>query len=103
MNDPWKTISAHVIGSLPDSIEQRRRLLNALCRVMPAQAPAADEVAEVLFHLNRHNLAQREFPFRLGDTDLVTIREGAPAPVGEPIPPRPATELPRKRRNGGAR
>lgn len=64
----WKTIVRFVVENLPDSVSRRREILNAVVEAMPANHPAAAPVSDLLGHLNRHNLLQRELPTLVGDS-----------------------------------
>ena len=50
---------AHATITLPDSIEQRKQVLEAILDVAPNH-PHAQEYREMLGHLNRQSLMQRE-------------------------------------------
>lgn len=77
MSNPWDVLAPTLLGALPDGIEQRVEFLTAILRVMPASHPARRSAAELLAHLDKHLLAQRELVFeaqrggsRLGDNPV---------------------------------
>jgi len=63
MNDPLSILIGFAITELPDSMSKRRDLLTAALAVLPARHPMRTPVREILSALDRHELAQREFPF----------------------------------------
>jgi hypothetical protein len=63
MNDPFTILIPAVIEALPDSISQRRQLLTAAVEILPDRHPMRAGVRDLLFALNKHEGAQREFLF----------------------------------------
>lgn len=66
MNDPFEVLIPAVILALPDSISERRRILEAAVAVLPERHQLRRPTRDLLFALNRHECDQREFPFTSG-------------------------------------
>lgn len=75
---PIERLVAHTVSTLPDSLSRRRELLNALGFALTHDQAVADgngdaarierlrrEVAELLHHLNQHDIMQRELALGL--------------------------------------
>lgn len=66
MNDPFSVLIPIVIAALPDSLSERRRILEAAVAALPDRHPLRRRTRDLLFALNRHENDQREFPFTSG-------------------------------------
>ncbi len=60
--DTYNRLADHVVGTLPDSVAERRALLTGLAETLPRSNERRAAVLTVLATLDRHLLAQREFP-----------------------------------------
>lgn len=60
---PWNRIVAHVSAHLPDGIEARRTLIEALHGVIPESEPVRHQVGGMLEVLDMHMASQRELAF----------------------------------------
>ncbi|MBC8095745.1 MAG: hypothetical protein H7Y43_08025 [Akkermansiaceae bacterium] len=56
---PLDLIAEHIWATLPDSFNQRKALLEALL-ALGAKGQTAQNSRDLLFHLNQHELKQRE-------------------------------------------
>lgn len=63
MNDSFSLVVSSVIEALPDSVSSRRQILTAVIEILPDRHPMRSPVRALLFSLNQHEGAQREFPF----------------------------------------
>lgn len=59
-----KALLHHTIANLPEGISERKQVLESLLIVLPSGA-YLQEVRNLLFALNAHSLAQREFVLTL--------------------------------------
>ncbi len=60
--DAHSVIYAHAVRTLPDSLTERRQLLEALRRVLPAAHPATAQLAGVLAAMDAAESLQRDLP-----------------------------------------
>ena len=61
MNQPLANIAAFVVAQLPDSMEQRERVLSDLLTILPARHPMRERVFTMLAYLASHRQQQLEF------------------------------------------
>lgn len=59
----------HALGTLPDSIAARKRLLMAVAHVIRGNHPEFKRVAMMLVYLERHEAAQAKLPFAKPEQD----------------------------------
>ena len=55
-------LAAHIVGTWPDSVTERRALLTGLAETLPRSNEKRAAVLTVLATLDRHLIAPREFP-----------------------------------------
>ncbi len=60
--DTYNRLADHVVGTLPDSVAERRALLTGLAETLPRSNERRAAVLTVLATLDRHLIAQREYP-----------------------------------------
>lgn len=70
MIDSYSTIFAHVARTLPDSLSERKRLLQALDSVLPTRHPAARHVAAQLAAIAGVEQLQQELPMHFESAPL---------------------------------
>ena len=61
-NDPFASLAVFVVERLPDSVTKRKELLEALRLMCPMGHPLSDELTKLRFHLDMHEITQRELP-----------------------------------------
>ncbi len=60
-------VAGHVMATLPDSLSRRRAILESLCLVCQPCRKTQKQAEELLYHLDRHEIAQREFAFHFSN------------------------------------
>lgn len=71
MSTPEKraeVVAAHIFATLPDSITQRKALLESLLHLVPAGSTAMENTRQLLFHLHVHEAKQHELNFKPSPT-----------------------------------
>jgi len=59
---PIDELVAWVVGNLPDSLRERRRVLDACIVCLPLGSKRRQGVAELILHMDAHERAQAELP-----------------------------------------
>lgn len=72
--ESFNQIAEFVVANLPDSVNERKRLLQALVCILPPKHPKRSAVGLVLSYLVAHQQQQLEFPLPL-PTDKQPGRE----------------------------
>lgn len=73
-----KLLIAHVVETLPQDIGERRRLIEALIYCMPSVHTAQKDLRQLLFHLDRHILAQTELALTLDQANSTATNDTDP-------------------------
>lgn len=60
---PIRVLARHSLANLPDSMSERRQVLEALLELLPRHHENRQEVRNLLSTLDQHLLLQRELPF----------------------------------------
>ncbi len=63
LQDHFNVIVRHCTATLPDSVSERRKVLDGLLNVLPVAHPLRRDVRTLLGSLDTHLAFQREFPF----------------------------------------
>lgn len=61
--NPWTVICDFALSRLPDSLSERRALVDSLAQLLPRNHPSHRQVLNHLDLLHRVELDQREFSF----------------------------------------
>jgi hypothetical protein len=83
--NPLTVICDFTLSRLPDSLSERRLIVDSLAQLLPRSHPSHQQVLKHLDLLNRVELDQREFSFG----DEVGIQRATRGEPSTPIPPPP--------------
>lgn len=73
--DNYEKVAAFVCQELPDSIRERKELLEALLFILPNGHPRLSAIRDSLCHLNSHEIAQRELALSFKSPTTTTTND----------------------------